>query len=192
MPNKEENEITVRVTCSKDELINILKKEGFSKGASFTLDDYYFIPNYIDINTLSVREILSKAIIIRYIVDGEKIVQKITFKIKDINSEGEIIKQKAINCSILDINEAKDLLKAIGYYEIMNIKEKDIIYHKKDFKLILKFIENRKTLIEIETNSEYNTIEMLKDQLEEFNLPIEPNIYFVKKAEEELNRILKK
>lgn len=190
MSNKEENEITVRVTCSKDELINKLIEEEFSQGASFTLDDYYFIPNYIDITKNSIRDILSKAVIVRYIVDGEKVVQKITLKIKDINLEGEIIRQKAINCSVLDINEAKDLLKAIGYYEIMNIKEKDIIYNKDNFKLILKFIKDKKPLIEVETNSQYDTIEKLKDKLEEFKLPIEPNTYFVKKAEEELSRIL--
>jgi len=190
MSNKEENEITVRVICSKDELINTLKNEGFSEGESFTLDDSYFIPNDIDINKYSVREILSKAVIIRHIVDGEKVVQKITFKIKDINKDGEIVRQKAINCSVLDTNEAKDLLKAIGYYEIMNIKEKDTIFNKDNFKLILKFIENRNILIEIETNSEYDTIEKLKDKLKEFRLPIESNTYFVKKAEEELSRIL--
>lgn len=190
MSNKEENEITVRITCSKDELMNILNKEGFNEGQSFTLDDYYFIPNNIDIKTYSVREILSRAVIVRYIVDDEKVVQKITFKIKDINEDGEIIRQKAINCSVLDVNEAKDLLKAIGYYEIMNIKEKDTIYNKDNFKLIIKSLKNRNTLIEIETNSEYDTIEKLKNKLEEFNLPIEPNTYFVKKAEEELSRIL--
>lgn len=190
MSNKEENEITVRVTCSKDELINKLNEEGFSEGASFTLDDYYFIPNLIDITKNSIREILSKAIIVRHIVEGEKVVQKITFKIKDINTEGEIVSQKAINCSVLDINEAKDLLKAIGYNEIMNIKEQDIIYCKNNFKLILKFMKDRTPLIEIETDSEYDTIEKLKDKLKEYKLPIEPNTYFVKKAEYELSRIL--
>ena len=190
MSNIEENEITVRVTCSKEGIVNILKNEGFTEEKSFTLDDYFFIPNNIDIKTYSVREILSKAVIVRYIVNGERIDQKITFKEKDINEKGEVVRQKSINCSILDINEAKNLLNALGYHEIMNIKEKDIIYCKNNFKLILKFMDNRKPLIEIETNSEYNTIEKLKDKLKEIKLPIEQNTYFVKKAEEELSRIL--
>lgn len=189
---KEENEITVRVIGSEKELISRLKEEGFCKGKSFTLDDYYLIPNNLDTNTLSIREILSKAVIVRYIIDNGDVIQKITFKIKDINEDGEIISQRAINCSVLDINEAKKLLKAMGYSEIMNIKEKDVVYYKNNFELAIKFIENSNTLIEIETNSEFNTIEKLKDKIKEMKLPIETNTYFVKKAEEELSKILKR
>ena len=192
MSSKEENEITVRVICSDEDLINKLKDEGFNEGRNFTLDDYYLIPNNLDLNNLSIREILSKAVIIRYIIDNGEVIQKITFKIKDINEDGEIIRQKSINCSVFDINEAKNLLKAIGYSEIMNIKEKDIVYYKNNFELVIKFIENSNTLIEIETNSEFNTIEQVKDKSKEIKLPIETNTYFVKKAEEELIKILKR
>ena len=40
MAIKEENEITVKVTCSKDELINYLEKQGFKSGRKFSLDYY--------------------------------------------------------------------------------------------------------------------------------------------------------
>lgn len=191
MAIKEENEITVRVIVSDEDLINILKEKGFKESRKFTLDDYYLISKDIDITKLSSREILSRAIIIRYMVNCEKIIQTITFKIKNINEKNEIISQKAINCNILSIEEAKNLFKALGYYEIMNIKENDVIYYKDDFELAIKYIANSNTLIEIETNSKYNTIDKLKKKIEELELPIQKNEYFVKKAEEELNRILK-
>ena len=104
MAVKQENEITVRVIGSENELIKRLKAEGFCEGDSFTLDDYYFIPTTLDINSLSIREILAKAVIVRYIVDKGEVIQKITFNEKIINDEGEIISQKSINCRVLDIN----------------------------------------------------------------------------------------
>lgn len=76
MSVKEENEITVKVECSKEELIKCLNNKGFSKGRIFSLDDYYYIPKNLDIEHMTTREIISKAVIIRYIVSNNKISQK--------------------------------------------------------------------------------------------------------------------
>lgn len=158
------------------------------------MDDYYFVPNNLDINKLPAREVLSKAIIIRYIIDDGKIIQKITFKRKNIDEEGNILSQDSINCDILNIEDAKRLFKSIGYSEIMNIKENDIRYYKDDFELTLKFVKNGDLLIEIETeeNTEWNTIDKIKKIIELIDLPIEKDNYFVKKAENELNKIMKR
>lgn len=190
MAIKEKNEITIKVTCSNDELIRHLTNKGFSEGRKFTLDDYYLIPKDLDIKNTTTREILSKAIIIRYIVDDGKIKQKITFKKKNINENGEIINQKAYNCEILDFKSAIDLFNELGYYEIMSIKESDIIYFKNNIELAVKFIENSDTLIEFETNETYDTVEKLKNAINDIEIPIEKNNFFVKKAENELNKRL--
>lgn len=190
MSIKEDNEITIKITCSNDELIKHLTNKGFKEGEKFTLDDYYLIPKDLDIENLTTREILAKAVIIRYIVDNDKITQKITFKKKDINEKGEIISQKATSCNILDFKEGISLFNELGYYEIMNIKENDIIYSKEKIELALKFIENSNTLIEIETNDNFNTINKLKKLVSELEIPIEKDNYFVKKAEDKLNKIL--
>ncbi len=131
MSVKETNEITIKVTCSNDELIKHLTNKGFNEGRKFTLDDYYLIPKDIDIEKLTIGEILAKAVIIRYIVDDGKIIQKITFKKKNINEKGEILSQKATNCNILDFKAGIDLFSELGYYEIMNIKERDNYFVKK-------------------------------------------------------------
>lgn len=194
MAVKVENEITVKVTCSKDELLKCLINEGFKAGRTFSLDDYYFVPNSLDIKNMSTREIIAKAVIIRYIVNEGKVSQKVTFKIKDIAENGDTISQRAINCNVYNIDEAKKLFEALGYYEIMNIKENDIIYHKNGLELALKFIENSDILIEIETepNTEWDTIEKIKEILSQIDLPIEKDEYFIKKAENELNKVLKR
>lgn len=190
MSVKEENEITIKVTCSNDELIKHLIKKGFNEGRKFTLDDYYLIPKNLDIKSLTTREILAKAVIIRYIVDDGKIIQKITFKKKNFNEKGEILSQEAINCNILDFKSAIYLFNELGYYEFMNIKESDIIYYKDELELALKFIDNSNTLIEIETDENFDTIEKLKKIVNEIEIPIEKDNYFVKKAEDKLNKIL--
>ncbi len=192
MSVKEEKEITIKVTCSNDELIKHLTNKGFNEGRKFTLDDYYLIPKDVYIEKLTTREILAKAVIIRYIVDDGKIIQKITFKKKNINEKGEILSQKATNCDILDFRAGINLFSELGYYEIMNIKESDVIYYKDNIELALKFIENSNTLIEIETNDNFDTIDKLKRLVNEIEIPIEKDTYFVKKAEDELNKILKR
>ena len=194
MSIKENNEITIKVISTKEELIKILTDKGFKKGREFSLDDYYFIPNNLNIDKLSTREILSKAIIIRYIIDEDKITQKITFKRKNIDEDGNILSQDSISCDILNIEDAKKLFTAIGYSQIMNIKEYDTIYYKGDFELALKFVENSDILIEveIEENTEWDTIDKIKKIIEKIKLPIEKGNYFIKKAENELNKLLKR
>ncbi len=194
MSSKESNEVTIKVISTKEELIKILIDKEFKRGREFSLDDYYFIPNDIDKDKLSTREILSKAVIIRYIIDENKIIQKITFKRKNLDEKGNILSQDSVNCDIKDIEDAKRLFKAIGYSEIMNIKENDIIYYKNNFELALKFVKSGDLLIEIETeeNTEWDTIDKIKKIIDELNLPIEKNNYFIKKAENELNKILKR
>ena len=194
MPNKESNEVTIKVIDTKENFIKLLISKGFKEGRKFSLDDYYFIPNSIDINKLSTREILSKAIIIRNIASEDKIVKKITFKRKNIDGKGNILNQDSINCDIENAEDAKKLFNAIGYSEIINIKENDVIFHKNGFELALKSIENGEFLIEIETeeNTEWDTIEKIIKIVDELDLPIEKNNYFVKKAENALNKKLKR
>lgn len=192
MSVKEENEITIKITCSNEQLIKHLTNKGFCEGRKFTLDDYYLIPKDLKLDDLTTRDILSKAVIIRYIVDDGKIIQKITFKKKDINGNGEILSQKAINCDVLDYKAGINLFNELGYYQIMNIKESDIIYYKDKLELAIKFIENSNTLIEIETDDNFKTIVELKQLVTELEIPIEKGNYFVKKAENELNKILKR
>lgn len=192
MSVKEANEITIKVTCSNEQLIKHLTEKGFSEGRKFTLDDYYLIPKNLKLDELTTREILSKAVIIRYIVDDGRIIQKITFKKKNINSNGEILSQKAINCDVLDYKAGINLFNELGYYEIMNLKESDVIYYKDKLELAIKFIENSSTLIEIETDENFETIDELKKLVVNLEIPIEKDNFFVKKAENELNKILKR
>ena len=191
MPIKQENEITIRILCSKEELIKHLEEKGLKKGRKFRLNDHYLIPKTLKLEELTIREILSKAVIIRNIENDGKIVNKITFKKKNINEKGEIVSQAATSCEVMDYTEGIRLFEELGYYEIMNIIEDDIIYYNDDIELAIKDIYNGDLLIEIETNNNITTIKELKEIIESLEIPFEKENYFVKKAEETLDKILK-
>ena len=195
MSLKESNEITVKTKGEIEDLYRILEEREYKIIDEFYMDDSYFIPNNIEIEKMSTRWILSKAVLVRDIVSKMKDTKKkITFKIKEIDEKGNILKQNAISCDIFNIEDAKNLLKAIGYKEIMNIKESDLVYEKDGIPLAIKNIINGDNLIEIETDDRdgFRTIQELKETVNKLDIPIETNDYFVKKAEIELDKILKR
>ena len=190
MPIKQENEITIRILCSKEELIKHLEEKGLKKGRRFRLNDHYLIPKTLKLEELTIREILSKAVIIRNIENDGKIVNKITFKKKNINEKGEIVSQAATSCEVMDYTEGIRLFEELGYYEIMNIIEDDIIYYNDNIEIAIKDVYNGDLLIETETNNNITTIEELKEIIESLEIPFEKDNYFVKKAEERLGKVL--
>ena len=192
MPIKQENEITIRILCSKEELIRHLEEKGLKKGRKFRLDDHYLIPKTLKLEELTAREILSKAVIIRNIDNDGKKVNKITFKKKNINEKGEIVSQTATSCEVFDYTESIRLFEELGYYEIINIIEDDIIYYNDKIELAIKDVYNGDLLIETETNKNITTIEELKKIIENLEIPFEKENYFVKKAEETLGKVLNK
>ena len=183
-----------KIDTKKNKFYKIIEEKGFSIHHEFSMNDEYFIPETLNINKMSTREILSKAVVVREIKGktSGKITKKITFKIKNFDENGNILSQEAINCDIIDIEEAKKLLKAIGYQEIMCIKEDDVVYEKDGLQLAIKDIKNGHNLIEIETedNDDLNTIDKLIQRINKLDIPIYTDNYFVKKAEIELDKVL--
>ena len=194
MSLKENNEITLKIKCELNEFYEIMKKKDFKVIDKFRLDDTYFIPKDLKLNKTNIRYILSKAVLVRDITDeiSDEKTKLITFKIKEFDENGKILNQESVNCKIYDIEDAKKLLKAIGYKEIMNIIEDDVVYEKEGFEIAIKDIKNGDKLIEIETtdNEELDTIEKLIKKVNELEIPIYTDNYFVKKAEVELEKII--
>ena len=190
------NEITVKIKGDINEFYENVKKKGFKVVDKFLMDDTFFIPVNLDLNKMTTREILSNAVIVR-IVDRspEKIVKNITFKKKIFDDAGNILSQSKVECDVENPEDAKKLLNAIGYKEIMRIKESDVAFGKDGFEFAVKDIENGEKLIESEPskeNPEFDNIEKLKVMFEKYSIPIYTDNYFVKKAEIELDKILKR
>ncbi len=196
MSLKESNEITLKIKCELNEFYKIIEEKGFKIIDEFSMDDTYFIPKEVDLDKTDIRDTLSKALLVRDIIGkmSNKRTKLITFKIKNFDEAGNILNQESINCNILEIEDAKKLLKVIGYKEIMNIKENDVVYEKDGFQLAVKNIKDGDNLIEIETeeNDEIDTIEKLIQKVNKMGIPVYTDDYFVKKAEIELEKILRK
>ena len=191
---KECNEITLKIRCELNEFYKILEEKGFKIMDKFSMNDTYFVPKELELSQLNTRKILSKAVLVRDVTGkmSNRRTKLITFKIKNYDEHGNILNQEAVNCNIFEIDDAKKLLRAIGYKEIMNIKENDIVSEKDGFQLAVKDIQNGDNLIEIETEEKKDlcTIEKLIQKVNEIGLPVYTDNYFVKKAEIELNKIL--
>ena len=194
------NEITVKISCSLEEMYNDLEDKGFEIVDKYYLEDIYYIPKEIDIRKQPIRKILSKYVLIRNITQfvPDKFIDKynlftITYKSKNISEDGTIIEQNKKDCIIEDIEQGKEIIKALEYKDIMTIREKTIVYCKNELKLAIKNVENGDNLIEIETiedNPELDTTDKLKEKINELHIDIDTKDYFVQKAEIELNRIL--
>ena len=187
------NEITVKLKCTVEEICKILESKGFQFVERYLLDDIYYIPNTINIKNMSERDILSKAIILRNVegyIPNKYRESKLTYKKKEIDQEGNIVKQSKVDCKIIDSNDGKKFLEAIDYKAIMQIKEFDYLYKKNELQICIKDVLNGDKLIEIEENEQLDTIDKIKQELERLNLPVNTNDYFIKKAEIELRKIL--
>ena len=195
MSLKESNEITVKIKCELNEFYKIVKEKGFKIIDKFSMDDTYFIPEEVDLDKINTRDILSKAVLVRDIIGkmSNRRTKLITFKIKNFDENGSILNQESINCDVLDIEDAKNLLRAIGYQEIMTIREDDVVYKNGQLELAIKDVKNGDKLIEVETeeSEELNTIDKLIRKVNELDIPIYTDNYFVKKAEIELDKVLK-
>ena len=189
------NEITVRLKCNIKEMCNLLENKNFIVTDEYCLNDTYFIPKELDLENITHWEIISKAIILREITEtmSNQQIVKLVFKTKQIDINGDILSQKKYECEILNVKDGETFINSIGYKKLMTIKEYDKSYERDDFKITIKDVENGEKLIEIETvedNKELDTIEKIKDKVNQLELPLDTNDYFVKKAEIALKNIL--
>ena len=84
------NEITVRILCSKEELIRSLEDAGYRLTSIGTLDDIYFLPGGYDAS-LTPRKNLEKAVLLRRVTEDGKTITELVHKKKQIASDGTIL-----------------------------------------------------------------------------------------------------
>jgi len=194
---KTNNEITLKIIGDIQSFKHELEKKGYIETGHLILYDTFMVPDNLDLEKLSTREIISKSIIIRKVDDiGKKeIRQDISYKFKKYAENGDILEQKSTRLKIIDCQEAETFMKVIGYKKIMNIIEEDFDYQKGNISLSTKDVYDGDKMIEAETqedNPSINSILKLIEALKAENLPLDFEDCFIKKAEVELNKILKR
>lgn len=192
-----ENEITVRAKCSINEIISLLASKSFKMEDKFTVIDTYYISNGLNLNNLTINEMPKEYILLRNIKQyyGKNFNNfykefKITYKYKEISTNGDIINQRKYDCLIKKLKEGKNLLKALGYKRLFDIKENTVVYSKDNIKIEIKNIEDKEILLELEANRKLNTINKLKQEIKKLDIPIDESNFFIKKAEIKLKDLL--
>ena len=181
---KYENEITVQVTCSYEELHNLLIKQGFKIIKKYTIIDEYLISKGYDLRNKNYLDILKECVIVRYI---ENIVKELLYKYKEYNDNGDIIKQAKVSCKVNDIKEASNFMNTIGYKELIHIQNNSVVYTNDKIEFAVQLVNDKYIFIELEDKSEYlnktySSIEEMKEEINLYNLPIVKDKYFAKKA----------
>ena len=148
---KYENEITVEVSISISELINLLTKQKFKLVEEYDVIDTYMVNNnYINYNDPLI--LLSNSILIRNVITNTKNKKIITYKYKEYNDKLEIIKQGKLDCNITDLTEAINLFKKINYQELINVSDHISVYTNGIDEIAIEEVNNKHIYIEIEEN----------------------------------------
>ena len=184
-----ENEITVEVDTSLEELISILESKGFKLKETYDLNDIYLI-NKVD-KKGDYLSMLNKCVLIRHIIEEGKETKMLTYKYKEYGENKEIIKQGKVNVKIDDINNSKLLFKKLNFEELIRINDHLLVYAKEKDELVIQNVNDKHIYIEIEDKCNYsdkcyNSIDEMKKVIFNNSIPIKNNNFFVKKAEIEL------
>lgn len=176
---KFKKEITVKINCSKEELLKYLKNNNFINKENYVMEDIYYVKKDYDLNK-DILDILNNCILIRNI--GNKRLYYV-YKYKEYDENKNILKDGKSKVEIKDISSAKIFLENIGYKKFIKIKDEITVYRKDDIELAVEYVNDKHLYIEIEETKKYNTIDKLIAKLDEYNIDYDKSNYFVKKAE---------
>lgn len=188
---KLENEITVEVLETKENVIKSISSNGFKLLKEYDINDIYLVKKEFE-NCKNYNELLNNSILIRDISEKPNTRKLITYKQKHIDDNGNILNQINANVEINNIDDAYNMLKLIGYIDLMKISDHISVYQKGNGdELALQFVNDR-IYIEIEEKCEhtgkiYDSLDYMKSIIENLSLPIKNNNYYAKKAEDILN-----
>ena len=189
---KEEKEITVLVLTSYETLHDILTKNSFKIKEIYNIYDTYMINKCCNITSLNTLDILNKSILIRNIKGLDK---KLIYKYKKYDKNKDILYQSKVECKVDCIKDAKNFMEALNYKEIFKIDNKSIIYENYFMEIAVQLVNSKYIFIELENrtgkNEKFNSIDLMIKEIDNLNLPILKNNYFVKKAELVFNDIYK-
>lgn len=183
---KIENEITVKILCSYDELTEKLQQKGFEVARSVRLHDTYYVKNDLNVKDTPNDIILSNYLIIRVPHDD---VPVITYKYKEFNPDGSIKRQGKLDCDIHNAEDGYQLLELMGYKKLIVIDNEIKFYEKDNIRLVAAQVNNE--YICLEYSDEAQSIDELIAQFnaEYDDIPFDKTNYFINKAFIELDKI---
>lgn len=185
---KLENEITVEVLATKENVIKSISNNGFKLEKEYDINDIYLVKKEFE-NCETYNELLNNSILIRDISEKSNTRKLITYKQKHIDDNGNILNQINANVEINNIEDAYNMLKLIGYIDLIKINDHISVYQKDNGDELALQIVNDRIYIEIEekceyTGKRYESLDYMKSIIANLNLPIKNENYYAKKAED--------
>ncbi len=187
---KYENEITIEVDTDFNSLKKILEENNFKEKENYDLNDIYMLKNDCSKQD-NPNAVLNNCILIRNIITKDSDIKQVTYKYKEYNEKNEITKQGKVSCNVESLEDAENVLEAIGYSKMIELKDHLIVYSNETDEFVVQLVNNKHIYIEMEEycnhiNKHYNSIDEMINNLNKYNIPMKDNNYFVKKAEIEL------
>lgn len=183
-------EITTIVKQNLKEIDNILSKQGFKIIRKSNIKDRYMSQEINKLNKDNILEVLSKSLIIRYLnVNNKDIIKKLTYKNKKIK-DNKILTEEKIDINVDDLDKTEQLLSAIGFKKLVDVKYDVIVYQKDNLEFAFQQVEGLGLLLEYESTKDYENYtnnEILKekkkmiDEVKKYNIEIS-NDFDIKKA----------
>lgn len=183
-------EITTIVKQNLKEIDNILSKQGFKIIRKSNIKDRYMSQEINKLNKDNILEVLSKSLIIRYLnVNNKDIIKKLTYKNKKIK-DNKILTEEKIDINVDDLDKTEQLLSAIGFKKLVDVKYDVIVYQKDNLEFAFQQVEGLGLLLEYESTKDYENYtnnEILKekkkmiDEVKIYNIEIS-NDFDIKKA----------
>ena len=184
-----EKEVTVEINLSLEKIKEYFESLNFKLKEEYSINDIYMVKkDFID-STNNYLEILKNCVLIRDIIEKDKEIKMITYKYKEYNENGDIVKQGKSDCRIYDVANAKELLESIGYIELIKINDNIMVFSNDYDEFALQDVNNRHIYLEIEEKCNYivySGIDEMKEVIKKYDIPVKSENYFVKKAEIEL------
>lgn len=183
-------EITTIVKQNLKEIDNILSKQGFKIIRKSNIKDRYISQEINKLNKDNILEVLSKSLIIRYLnINNKDIIKKLTYKNKKIK-DNKILTEEKIDINVDDLDKTEQLLSAIGFKKLVDVKYDVIVYQKDNLEFAFQQVEGLGLLLEYESTKDYENYtnnEILKekkkmiDEVKKYNIEIS-NDFDIKKA----------
>ena len=183
-------EITVRLIDKIENAIAKLENKGSKKIRESDVYDIYLSNLDSEIKKENIQEFLKHSVLLRNLkVDGKE-ENKITYKYKELDINGDVISEQKVNVNCDDLKKAEELFSCLGFYKLIEVKYHVIVYEKNGKEFAFQIVENLGTLIEYENVNDFTgksvleinnaKKEMLKE-IKEYDISI-TNEYDVKKA----------
>lgn len=189
-------EITVRLNEKIEDAIAKLENKGFKKIRESDIYDIYLTNLNVEIKKENIQELLRHSVLLRNLQSNGKRINKITYKDKKLDNNGDVISEHKINLDCNDLIKAEKLFECLGFYRLIEVKYHVIVYGKEEKEFAFQIVNNLGTLIEYENINDFDKksiseinnakYEMIKD-IKECNIAITDE-YDVKKAMELISK----